>query len=276
MQQELIIISGSNGFLGSHLLHKLASPNRKILRISSKAHSLDVLEGLSPTPSPQNSTFLLAGWSGVQTRFKNDDELQRESFERFKAQVLEAYRLGIKKFVGFGSQAEKSADVPNLKLTCYASRKLEAKSWLEEFSQEHNDVHHTWLRIFSVYGPGMQDSWLISKVARAVANKDPLVLGSCSQPWSFLHIDDFVSAVNSILNSKNWPNVIDVADPHQQILKELLLEIQDNLGASNLFTFGEDASEYSSQANLEYLSKLGWKPKWQLAEGVRQLVEQYS
>ena len=120
MTQEIIAISGTRGFLGSNLLRQLESPDRRLIGISSSDdtyRSISALTGASASPL---ATFLLSGWSGVQTNFKDDDEIQRISLERFKAQVTDAHRAGIRRFMGFGSQAEKNFGSPELNLTSYA------------------------------------------------------------------------------------------------------------------------------------------------------------
>ncbi len=124
---------------------------------------------------------------------RNDLQSQIRSLECAIDAVHLAKRLGCRRFIGAGSQAEYgrydgplTADTPCHPENGYGMAKL-AAGQMTRLECEKLGLEHIWARILSVYGPGDGDGTLVMSVIRdALDGRDP----ECTpgeQIWDYLY-----------------------------------------------------------------------------------------
>ena len=120
-------------------------------------------------------------------------------------------------------------------------------------------------------------------VSTALTHAKEIDLTGCEQQRDFLFVEDAASAIilmmKNQMNSSNWARVVEVGTGQTTSLMELVNFVIAETNSSIVPNFG--ALPYisgeldSSVANLELLHTLGWMPKVDLQDGLRQTINYY-
>lgn len=300
-----VLLTGATGFIGSHLLIRLVKMNVPVaivLREGAKTWRIDevidkvfVIRGdLSDPDTIQQPIITFApdvvihlAWYGVENRYRN--EYQQLSINLLHItnllQVIE--RTNVKKLIGFGSQGEYGPQnvpideriVPQ-PTTLYGVAKLCAYNIFELFCRQRS-MDFSWVRLFSIYGPKDNDSWLIpSIITQLLAQKSP-ELTEGRQTWDFLYIDDAVDAIISILQSKKSNGIFNLGSGTSPTIRQTAEKIRDAINPAIQLRFG--LIPYRSdqvmflQANIDRLKNItGWTPQVSLEQGIQRTIAWYK
>lgn len=220
------VVTGAAGFIGAAICRELLSrgwrvyaivrPGSKAERLPHGHESLQLVEGdllrtgewqsqleAAAAAGERFDSWIQLGWEGVAGSARNDDS-QTSNVEAVIQSVRLAARLGCSSWIGAGSQAEYgqmegrvdegATEAPT---TAYGRAKLAAgKRALEEAALRGLDGY--WVRIFSVYGPGDNDNWLIPGLIRQLLAGDSPAMTLGEQRWDYVYIDDAAAAFASL------------------------------------------------------------------------------
>jgi len=290
------MISGATGCIGFSLVQKLMQNGHDIyVLLNPQSSRNSVIEQFIGVKKKYVSlgdyaqlnidetvdAFIHMAWRGGTSR--NDFETnQWSSFQSVEAIKL-ASRLGCKKFISLGSQAEYGLtnEIINEELLCtpnteFGIAKLNTYFRLKNFS-ERNAMQYAWLRVLSAYGRYDRDSSMLSTVIMSHLSNKEMGLSDCSQNWDFLHADDVAEAILklSIMNIQSSLYVIG-SDEHRT-LKEYIEELCAALGASPTKLIGKINLEKDTVVNLRCDSSrlrehTGWVPVMNFQKGIGDLV----
>ena len=108
--------------------------------------------------------------------------------------------------------------------SCYDEGKRISETLMMEYHKNHNiDIRIT--RLFNTYGPYMNidDGRVVSNfICQMLENKDITIYGDGSQTRSFCYIDDTVDALIKIMNTPNIIGPINIGNPHEITIKNLV------------------------------------------------------
>lgn len=167
---------------------------------------------------------------------------------------------------------------------CYPESKRLAETLLLNYSKQYG-VKFKNLRIAHSYGPGMNinnDGRIMSDLIENVVNKQNIVLKSKGDALrAFCYITDTISAISYIILNGENANSYNIANETEEIsirdLATLLAtingveveyKIENNTGLyTNFKRVGLDTSK---------LEKLGWQPKINLENGLKNTVQSYK
>lgn len=222
-----IVITGATGAIGTAVVNKMIKENVEVLvlcRENSKRNdripkhdlvkmkycSLDELKNLSNDSDQPYDVFYHFGWSGTTGAFRNNMNEQLQNIQYTLDAVEAAARLGCKKFVGAGSQAEYgrvegvlSASTPTFPENGYGIAKLCAGQ-MSRILCEQKGIEHVWTRILSVYGPNDTDASMIMSTIGKLLKKEVPQLTKGEQQWDYLYSEDAAKAMYLIgLHGKN-------------------------------------------------------------------------
>jgi UDP-glucose 4-epimerase len=240
--QELALVTGGAGFIGSHLVEALIFSGQKVRvldnlssgslenlkKIKNKIELIpgDIRDWELVKKSAQDCSFIfhLAGMASVpQSQLEPDLCLEvngQGTLNIFKAAAL----VGVKKLI-YASSSAIYGDLPSphgeLILprpnTPYAALKLFGEH-LGLFFHEQNGLKTICLRYFNVYGPRQSpdgpDAGVIPIFVQALKKgQTPIIYGDGLQTRDFIHVKDVVRATLKAaeINQENGLEVINIA-----------------------------------------------------------------
>lgn len=203
MNKYIIILTGSNGFLGSSLLNFLKKRGYEVKTVALRSkNDVDKIEQ-ELNSSDKFYKILNAGWANVKIDTFNNNaqqsnlELQKYFFNLTKLTCVLS-------FINFGSYNEYGT-IPGLltenllnlnPISEYAIAKNMLRNEIEKHKYHEKFIH---LRISNIYGPAQATNTLYGTLIRY--NNKPLHFGACNSIRDCLYIEDFCNAMISILNS---------------------------------------------------------------------------
>ena len=132
-------------------------------------------------------------------------------------------------------------------------------------------------RPHNVYGANMGSDHVIPElIIKGKNNGNYLnVQGSGNETRSFIHINDFVHAFDILLNKGKNLNIYNIGTMERVTVKKLSSIILKNLGSKKKIRFGKLAKGGTKHRcpNISKISKLGFKQKIKLNEGIQNLIK---
>jgi len=134
------------------------------------------------------------------------------------------------------------------------------------------------VRIFNTYGPRMQpdDGRVVTNmVHQSLAGKPLTIYGDGSQTRSFCYVTDEVDGIVRLLQS-DVVGPVNIGNPNEFTIRELADVIAEVLGADLSIEYLPPPSD-DPKVRQPDISRardlLGWEPKIELRDGIRQMVE---
>lgn len=301
------VVTGATSFLGSGLVEHLLNHRNKVYAVirpgsqnrgalKEGAHNLVVLErsleelsDLSTVIGEPCEEFYHFGWDGSGSENRMKQRVQQKNVKDSLKALEGARRLGCRRFLFSGSQAEYGISVgamsetsPCAPVSEYGRAKLEflnkaeklCRQWEEEGICHMEYIH---ARIFSVYGPGDHPWSLVESCLHAFKEGEYISLGECTQQWNFLYVRDCVQALSCLMESNGTcSGVYNVAGTQKdtRVLKEYIRLMYELCGFHGSYSYGRRAQNAEGPANLipdinKLLEKTGWQPSVDFKEGIR-------
>lgn len=220
---ETHLITGGNGFLGSHLIKRILADTDDsiiLLQRSPSTIALDYSERITEVIGDitnrkdieramhDASTVLHAG--GIAYSNSENYPLLIQTNVMGTTNLLEsAVTHNIKRFIYFSSAAiygdlvtlTMNEDHPIAPLNMYGGTKAAADRLTYAFYRAHN-VPAVILRPFNIYGPGQKAPMVIPRfIQRLDQNEEIVLYNSGKQIRDWLYIDDFIDALMLLINA---------------------------------------------------------------------------
>ncbi|MFN2412956.1 MAG: UDP-glucuronic acid decarboxylase family protein, partial [Pyrinomonadaceae bacterium] len=167
--------------------------------------------------------------------------------------------------------------------SCYDEGKRVAETLMMDYKRQ-NDVDTRIVRIFNTYGERMleNDGRVVSNfVVQALRGEELTIYGDGTQTRSFCYVSDLVDGLIRLMNAEgddiHLP--VNIGNPGEFTMKELADEIGKAVGKPIRIKYmplpQDDPKQ--RQPNIDRAKKLlDWKPKVQLAEGLKKTVEYFA
>ena len=159
----------------------------------------------------------------------------------------------------------------------------EAKRFAEAMTvayHRYHDVDTKIVRIFNTYGPRMRlrDGRAVPAfIAQALRNEDVTVFGDGRQTRSFCYISDLVDGIIRLMLSPiNDP--VNIGNPTEMTIEEIATVIIEMTGSTSKIVYKplpEDDPKVRKPDISRARSLLGWEPKVELREGLEQTIEYF-
>jgi UDP-glucose 4-epimerase len=295
-----LFITGASGFVGAATLaaalevgHEVAAP----VRPDSPAHRLAPFEGryrrlaldlrdaagiAAAMAEFRPDAVLHLAWWGVVNSARFDRRQVTDNVETACALTEAAAAAGAKAFIGVGSQGEYGAgstmreDALPRPTSLYGAAKV-AAFYLTRQLAEQAGLRHAWLRLFSVYGPGDNDSWLIPMlITEMLAGRRPrTTLGT--QAWDWLHVEDVARALLAVAATPTAEGLFNLGSGRAVPVKSVIERIRDLAAPGLELVFGEipfrPDQVMHMQADISRLTAAtGWTPAIPIEEGLAATV----
>lgn len=280
-----ILITGINGFLGSHLA-KTLSKDYKIVGLEYSVKNLFRLKDYSfkvyssddetDTIFKENKIFAIIHAATIY----------RRSTEPIKNLILTNILLPVKLYelancfnVTLFLNTDSFFNNENYNysyLPDYTLSKKHALEWLKFIEGGCKLIN---MKIFHMYGAGDSQDKFIPQIISMLKNNEPYVdITSGKQTRDFIYISDVVAAYKLVLEKASLMEIyleFEVGTGKETSVKEIILEIEKTIKSKTKLNFG--ALNYrpneimKSKANIKALCDLGWKPQITIEEGLKSL-----
>lgn len=293
-----IVITGATGMIGSGLAGCALERDFDVLCIVRKGTSrldnlpksdrlkivyADISEYAALDVSGDYDAFYHLAWDKTYGASRDDAGTQVANIQHTLDAVRLAERLGCKKFIGAGSQAEYGVvtaplrpDTPVNPQSGYGIAKYAAGK-LSRLLCAQLDLQFNWVRILSVYGPSDGAQTLIMYAINELrAGRSP-EFTKCEQIWDYLYSDDAARALLAVgdkgVDGKTYP----LGSGEGRRLSEYLETLRDVINPAGVLQFGK--KEYYPHQPMylcadisELTGDTGWKPEVSFKEGVGRII----
>lgn len=299
-----LLISGGNGFLGSHVVRDA------------------LLQGFEVTVIDDMSTMQTNNLSKDVTlikrkieEFKSDEKFDfvlhfaarpsPEDYIKHPVETILSNSVGTMNMLNIAKESDavflytSSSEVygnasvlptpetyfgyvnPNGIRSCYDEGKRYSEALIMAYHREYN-INVRIERPFNVYGPGIRPDGLYGRVIprfilSALRGDDITIFGDGNQTRSFLYIDDWLDATWKILNAPDLSGeVFNVGSVSEITINSLAKTIIDLTGShSKIVHLGprEDDPVRRSADISKIRKRLSWEPRINLNEGLDKTIQ---
>jgi len=235
-----ILLTGSDGFIGSHLFYQLKEEHDVIGFDIKNGH--DILN--SELPKDIDLVIHLAGLSGVK------DSLNRPT-DYWKTNVIGTQRL--------------FEHYENTRII-YASSSTAHEPWknpyaMSKYSMEQ--LFHTnslGLRFTTAYGPGARQDMLIPQILKGKVNYI-----NVNHSRDFIHVNDLISAIETVMKI-DLRGVIDIGTGESN----KLVDIVDYFKIDYDKKMGDETERLDNKADISIMEEYNWSAKIDLYKYIKE------
>lgn len=297
-----VLITGANGFIGSALLKVLSAEGMKIYAVvrgksdrSSKIRGLPgvqivycKLENIKDLPKliPDRDldTCIHLAWEGSFGNARADYKLQLMNIEYTLDLVNVIADMGVKRFVGAGTLAEKDvlsyhADdgaTPN-SVSIYGIAKVSAH-FMSKTECTRLGIEHIWCYLSNTYGVGNTTNNFVNMASRLMLSGKRAAFTSGEQIYDFVYITDTVRAIYAAADKGKKNTAYYLGSTKQRQLKDFIKIIRDTINPSIELYLGEipfngKALPDESYDTTKLVHDTGFQPSVFFEDGIKMTVE---
>ena len=294
---EKVIVTGASSMIASNLIKELIAENTGVYAIvrprsekignlpkSSLVHIIECdIKDLDKADIKDECTALFHfAWAGTGGAARQDAALQDKNVEGTIMALELAKRRGAKVFVTAGSQAEYGAanerlseNTPLAPDTEYGKAKIKASDIAKEFC-EKNSIRHIHFRILSVYGAGDNGFTMVKGAITKMLGNEDTAFTSGEQMWDYLNAKDAARAILIAANKASESGIFVLGSGKCRKLKEYINIIAEETGYKKEIGFGKlpDGKIKYLCADISKLKSLGFEPKVDFREGIREMLKE--
>lgn len=303
------LITGGAGFIGSHLARALAADGARVRvlddfstgrreNLHGAGKNIEIVEGdvreraavreaMKGVECVLHEAAIASVPASIEDPVTTNDVNVTGTLHLLEA----ATEAGVRRFV-FASSTAVYGDGPTLPVTedappapCspYAASKLIGETYGFTFHRLHG-LPFTALRYFNVYGPGQDEHSPYAAVIplfieKILGGERPVIFGDGRQSRDFIHVSDVVLANRLALEREEAVGrVFNVGRGDETDLNRLAASIAALVGSriEPLYEAPRPGDIVHSRADIDRARKLlGFEPRTELIEGLRNTVEWY-
>ena len=288
-----IIVTGHDGFLGSHLVPELQK-KFNVIGVSKTGYSQKITQlkkdicKISYLDFPEKINYIihLAAITDPIYCQKNPKECFNVNVNGTQ-NILELARRKDSKIIFFSTShvygipkklPVKEGD-PKHPNSIYSDSKLDAEIICESYSRTYGlDVSIA--RLFSVYGPNSSSHLVVNSIINQLLKNKVIQLGNVNSRRDFIYVTDVIQAIKIILKTIHGFNDYNVGTGKSYSILEIC-EILKKISKKNI-----PVKSIKSKIRKNDLSKivcdptkiqnLGWNPKIGISVGLQKMLEWYK
>ena len=255
-----IFLTGITGFLGSNIAEFLIEHGHCVVAVyrlgSSRELCENYLDKVSWIILDENDKWVdeviekrpdvvvHSAWIGVGHKDRDDWQVQFLNIGFLEKLLLIAGKSSATKFIGLGSQAEYGVfdgcvdEMHQLNAKdAYGSVKIICSEIVKRYSGAH-EFDWYWLRLFSFFGKGESENWLIPSLVKKILSGDHMDLTAGEQKYAYLYVNDLGVAINNIIINNGISGFYNISGKTLIPLKYLVENIKEKINPSFKLNFG--------------------------------------
>lgn len=274
-----ILITGINGYLGSHLAKVLSSEYNiigleysvenlfRIAQCNYKVYAAK--DGISDEIFTEQTIDIVLHTATFYGK-NNEDDIQMFNTNLYSPLHLlnKAIKYGCHLFINTDTVLDRFVNT-------YALTKHQFHEWLYLRKSEIKVIN---MQLEHFYGPGASPNNFLTFMINKLKNDEPqidLTLGE--QQRDFIYIDDVVNAYLTVIEKQDT-----IAEPYTSFqvctnqlisIKELMITLKDLINSVSILNFGaipyRENEMMCSEANNSEMTRLGWKAIYSIHEGLQ-------
>lgn len=274
-----VLLTGANGFIGSHILDKLSSIGysvypmpREVLRDAYACY--DFTRKLKPNYIIHTASY------GNQHYQTDPKEILGANVNTTANLLSGSHSVKYKAFIYlssssvYGNKTEPMRETDYLGgNTPYALAKIQAEKLCAKEAETGKPV--IIVRPFSVYGNGEQPHRLIPSICRSIDTSEKMKLTPDSM-HDWIHINDFVNAIVVLMKKSIEPgDIFNVGSGKQYSNFEILEKIEWITDKNAKYELCENQRPEEKScwvADITRLKSLGWKPELDIIKGLKKTI----
>ena len=306
--KKRILVTGGAGFLGSHLCERLLNEGNEVLCLDNffTGRKENIIHLTS------NPYFEVIRHNITLPLFVEVDEIynlacpaspifyQRDPVQTTKTSIIGAVNmLGLAKRLNIKVLQASTSEIYGDPLThpqsedywgnvnplgiraCYDEGKRCAETLFFDYHRQNN-VKIKVIRIFNTYGPRMSphDGRVVSNfIMQALQDKHISIYGKGDQTRSFCYVSDMIEAmIRTMQTGDEFTGPVNVGNTNEQTimaLAEKIISLTDSKSKISYHPLPAD-DPIQRQPDIALAKKvLGWEPKVQWDEGLRNTIEYF-
>jgi UDP-glucose 4-epimerase len=299
LQGRRVLVTGGSGFIGRHAVAELSRAGAHVRVIDLKPHpdpAVDIVVGDIADPDALSEAFAggidsvvhLAAVTSVLRSVENPGATFDTNVAGTHA-VLEACRssgAGSLVFASTGGAVTGPIEAPVIletatlrPLTPYGATKAAGEMLMSAYTACYG-VRCVCLRFTNVYGPGMQakDS-IVARLMRAIRLERTFeIYGDGRQVRDYVHVSDVIDAVRLGLDREDWKGPMLIGSGKSLSVLEVVDTVRSVTGAALPVEHGPARAGEMPAVIVDPSRALsaGWAPRWQFAEGVQGVWDEWS
>lgn len=303
------MVTGAAGFIGSQLVDSLLARGDEVVGVDSfssnypreakernlssarESAAFDLVEGdlteldLVDLLEGADALVHLAAFTDARGGESDLPEYERLNVDLPRRLIVAAHGAGVGSILLASSSAvyggaredgSPSTELdPREPIAPYGQSKAEMEQVADDAAS--GGVPVACLRFFTVYGSRQRPDMLCARAIEAATGGPPLLLlGDGSQRRAWVHVGDAVASIVAALESGLAPGtVLNIGSPDSHAVSELI-DLISGITGHEVAVDRRDAHPADPTATIADISKaealLGWKPKVDLEEGLREQV----
>jgi len=279
-----IIVTGSEGFLGRHLVQKLRREGAEIIGIAKGGdvtdwdqvkiyHDIDII-------------YHLAAKTYIPTANEDPREMYRTNLIGTLNMLELGRRNGAKSFIfassyiyGHPKYIPINESHPVNPTNAYSRSKALAEDLCGAYYQDYG-LGCVIIRAFNIYGEGQKDDFLIPTIIKQIAKRE-IELRDSEPRRDFLYVNDAVEAyVRAAKYCRSNFEVFNIGSgvsySIDEIVRKIIAVSGQRVGVRYLHLRRENEVMNTVADIRKAREKLGWEPKFSIEEGLKNVMCKYS
>ena len=300
-KEAKIFVAGHRGMVGSAIVRRLQRGDFENI-LTRTRQELDLMDRAAvrvffETERPDYVVDAAARVGGIAANFEKPVEFLIENLTIQNNVIQAAADFGVTKLLFLGSSCiyPKLASQPLMEdalLTgpleptndAYAIAKIAGIKLCQAYAREYGKNFISGMPT-NLYGPNdnfdLHTSHVLPALIRKVHEakqggvKEVSVWGSGTPRREFLHVDDLADACLFLLENYDSPEIVNIGCGEDVSIKELAETVCEVLGFEGSLVFDTSKPDGTPRKlmNIGRLLGLGWKPRFNLREGIRDAHE---
>ena len=302
-----VIVTGATGLTGNALVRYLSDKGIEVAAVSRKNSTrissipqrdnvkiiecnIDEYDKADKLFTDEYDAFFHLAWDGSLGNNKVDNrynvDLQMNNLKCFIQAIELCNRIGCKKFIATGTQAEYGIvdgvideQTPLVPTTAYGAAKVCAHS-MSDILCERYGITLIWCRLFSIYGPHDGAMSLVdTAVNELIKNNSSIEYTSGLQKWNYLYSFDAAKALYLLAESIEASDTFCVASSISRPLKEYIeiIHAESNTGIKPKLGAKASNSLISMDVNIDKLvNATGFVEDYSFEKGIGVIFDEFK
>jgi len=294
LKGKRVLVTGSNGFIGSHLINRLIKEKADIYCVdknkqendSVKSYELDIKNFLELKKIIEEVNPEIIFHLAAMINNSREEGIIKEIFEVNTIGTLNLLIATINinydlliytntfELYGDENQAPFNEEMNPKGISPYSTSKICGEYYCKLFLEIY-DKPIISFRLPIVYGPGQKGKMFIPDLMNSIIKRKEFSMTKGKQTRDFIYVDDVIEAFIMACNKKNMKGIFNLGYGKEISMKEVIETIKKNIDIDIKFDKPYKEKEiwhyYSDISKIK--KELGWEPRTELKEGLRKTLE---